>query len=251
MEEWQDLNIPLRCWIISHVLRLEQTSSSALRSIFRLFNENSKTLGNKSSALSFKSKIDLLHDLEEITEIEYKHLLKLMEIRNQFVHNPNAISFEEFDKINPDINKHLLRYEGEEADKTQPIETRLKTIFEELCRLVTGKFLAIEIEYTEGMQKEIRKHLNDKIVENLNDIWRSALQKNKERKSEIQTIFPICNDEKEIENFYLNFQIAMNEFTQSELKKIEGEKLKTVFKQKRTLKEIIQNYKKDDHIRTE
>jgi hypothetical protein len=100
MQQWKPLNMKLRSSVIGQVLRLEQTSSSALKAILRLFKEQSKTLGNTSSALSFKSKIDLLLDLEEISKTEYSHLLKLMEIRNQFAHNPNAISFISFQTIN-------------------------------------------------------------------------------------------------------------------------------------------------------
>lgn len=244
MEKWNPLNMQLRSWVISHVLRLEQTSSSALRTIFRLFNENSKTLGNQSSALSFKSKIDLLLDLEEITKTEYSHLLKLMEIRNQFAHNPNATSFESLDNINSDINKYLLKYENEKADKTQPMEARLKTIFNELFQLTVGKLLVIQFEYSKGMEKEMRKHLNDKIVENIDNIWQEALSRNKDRKSETPTIFFLNNGEKEIEGFYLDFKIVMGEFAQSELKKIEGDKIKTVFKQKMTSEEIFKKIDK-------
>src|ERR1700733_14383622 len=97
MEQWEPQNMALRSAVISKVLRLEQTSSSALRAVFRMFKQDSKTLGNSSSALPFKSKIDLLYDLEELDKIEYTHLLKLMEVRNQFAHNPNAVSFRSFE----------------------------------------------------------------------------------------------------------------------------------------------------------
>ncbi|WP_459926145.1 hypothetical protein [Flavobacterium covae] len=247
MEKWNPLNMELRSWVINKVLRLEQTSSSALRTIFRIFNENSKTLGNKSSALSFKSKIDLLLDLEEITYTEYNHLIKLMEIRNQFAHNPNATSFESLDNINLDINKYLLKFENEKADKTKAKEERLKIIFNELFRLTAGKLIVIEFEYSKGMEKEMRKHLNDKIVENINDIWQNALSKNKDKKSEMPTISFINNCKKEIEYFYSDFKIAMNEFAQSELKVIEGDKLKTVFKQKMTSEEILKNIDQEEN----
>lgn len=122
----------LRSWVISQMLRLEQASSDLIRAIIRLFNENSKTLGNQSSALSFKAKVDLLFDLEEIDKTEYNHLVKLMEIRNQFAHNPNAISFESFDDINADINKYLLKYRPEKIDE--------KTVF-----FLTGYNLSFRI----------------------------------------------------------------------------------------------------------
>ncbi|HOH23426.1 MAG TPA: hypothetical protein PLH70_07995 [Bacteroidales bacterium] len=107
MKKWELLNMELRSWDIGQALRLEQTSNNLMRAILRMCKENPKILGNQSSALSFKSKNDLLCDIEEIDSTEYSHLLKMMEIRNQFSHNPNAISFESLDEINPQINKYL------------------------------------------------------------------------------------------------------------------------------------------------
>lgn len=164
MEKWEPLNMELRSWVISQVLRLEQTSSSLMRAILRMFKENPKTLGNQSSALSFKSKIDLLYDLEEIDKTEYKHLLKMMEIRNQFAHNPNAISFESLDQINPQINKYLENQEIEGIDKQGTREDKLKLIFSEIFKRCAGKLLVTEIEYTRGLEKDIRKHINDRVI---------------------------------------------------------------------------------------
>lgn len=94
MKKWESLNMELRNWVIAHALRLEQASSDALCEILRVYDHDSRTLGNQSKyALSFKTKIDLLYDLGEIDKPMYPHLIKLMEIRNQFAHNPTVISF--------------------------------------------------------------------------------------------------------------------------------------------------------------
>ena len=180
MEKWKPLNMELRSWVISHVLRLEQTSSSLFRIILRMFKKDSKTLGNTSSALSFKSKIDLLYDLEEIDTTVYNHLIKLMEIRNQFAHNSNAISFEELDNINKNINTYLEKFIPFEIDKEVDRETKLKAAFSNLFQLSAGSLLVLEIEYNKGIEKDIIKHINYQVVENIDTIWQNALGKNKE-----------------------------------------------------------------------
>lgn len=239
MEKWKPLNMELRSWVIGQVLRLEQTSSSAIRSILRMFKENSKTLGNQSSALSFKSKVDLLYDLEELEKTEYTHLLKLMEIRNQFAHNPQATSFEELDDINPDINKYLIKFQPKEIEEKADRETILKTIFSELFKITAGKLLVIDMEYSAGMEKEIRKHINDAIVENIEQIWDKALAKNKENNIPSTSLFLMSVDDTEIDRFYYDFRVSMSEFAQGELKNTEGDNLKTVFKQKKTTEESM------------
>lgn len=235
----------LRSWVISQVLRLEQTSSSLMRAILRMFKENPKTLGNQSSALSFKSKIDLLYDIEEIDSTEYNHLLKMMEIRNQFAHNPNAVSFESLDEINPQINKYLEKFQFDGIEKYENREEKLKFIFSEIFKRCAGKLLVTEIEYTKGLEKDIRKHINDAVVESLDEIWANAVKRHLTGDLSTPSLFFMNSPEKQIENFYLDFRIAMSEFSQSELSKIEGDNLKKVFKPKVTTEEAIQKLQKN------
>lgn len=63
--------------------------------------------------------------------------------------------------------------------------------------------------------------------------------------SELATpsLFFMNSIEKQIESFYLDFRIAMGEFTESELKKIEGNNLFQVFKQKETTEETLAKMK--------
>ncbi|WP_297332654.1 hypothetical protein [Flavobacterium sp.] len=234
----------LRSWVISHVLRLEQTSSSLMRAILRMFNENSKSLGNQSSALSFKSKIDLLYDLEEIDKTYYNHLLKLMEIRNQFAHNPNATSFEELDNINPDINKYLEKNIPEEIVTDSDRETKLKAAFSELFKMAAGKLLVLEIEYTRGIEKDILKHINHQIVENIDSIWDNALTRQKEENVSTPIAYMLSGNPNQLEHFYSNFKLSMSEFTVKELEKIGGDNLKHIFKQKETTAETVEKINK-------
>lgn len=244
MEKWEPLNMELRSWVISQVLRLEQTSSSLMRAILRMFKENPKTLGNQSSALSFKSKIDLLYDLEEIDATEYNHLIKMMEIRNQFAHNPNAVSFESLDEISPQINKYLEKIEIDGLEEQENREIKLKLIFSEVFKRCAGKLLVTEIEYTSGIEKDIRKYINDSVVENLDVIWENAVKRHLTGELSTANLFFMNSPERQIENFYLDFRAAMAEFSINELEKIEGEDLKLVFKQKETTKEIVAKMRK-------
>lgn len=244
MEKWEPLNMELRSWAIAQILRLEQTSSSALRGILRMFKPDSKTLGHQSSALSFKSKADLLFDLEEIDKTEYNHLIKLMEMRNQFAHNPEAISFTSFDSINKEINSYLLKHCPSKFAAEQDLEKKLRLIFEHLFTLTAGKLLSIEIEYTNGIRKEMRKHVNDIVVENLDSIWQKALERNKKKMEKIPGLALIINKESDLDYFYDDFRASMSEFTIEELKKMEGN-LKSIFRQKETVEETLERIKED------
>lgn len=233
----------VRSWVISRVLRLEQTSSSALKLIFRMFKDESKTLGNLSSALSFKSKIDLLLDLDEIDKVEYAHLLKLMEIRNQFAHNPYATSFKEFDNINPEINKYLLKHSSITLEKGIDYEKRLRECFNDLFKKTAARLLSIEIEYKGGLELEMRKYVNDKVVENIEIIWQKTLEKNRQIKSELLNPTLIDNTDGELNILFGNLQISISEFALEELQKLEGREA-SVYKQKIPIKEQLEENSK-------
>lgn len=243
MEKWESLNMELRSWVISRVLRLEQTSTSLIKTILRLFKEKSITLGDQSSSLSFKSKIDLLFDLEEIEKDDYTHLIKLMEIRNQFAHNHRATSFESLDIINKDINNYLEKFSSKNNELNR--ESRLRQTFNELFEATLGKLAIIEIEYRSGIQKEIRKHINDLVVENLHEIWMNALKMKKESTS-TRAKFPALNNTDQIEKIYTYFQKSVSEFKIQELNKLDGENLKSVFKQKETTEEFLKRIDEKD-----
>jgi DNA-binding MltR family transcriptional regulator len=239
MEQWQPLNMEIRSWAISHVLRLEQTSSSLMRAILRMFKEDSKTLGHQSSALSFKAKMDLLYDLEELEKEDYNHLLKLMEIRNQFAHNHNAVSFESFDDINPDINKYLEKNIPEEIAKEADRETKLKAAFSAMFTKVAGRLLVLEIEYTKGISKEVQKYVNHKVVENIDSIWQNALERTKADKVFSPIQYMMTGSPKELDILYSSLKLSMSEFTLKEMDGLKGEEFKKVFKQKETTEEML------------
>ena len=239
MEEFKSLNMELRSFVIGNVLRLEQTSTDAIRAILRMFKKNSKTLGNQSSAFSFKTKIDLLYDLGELDKTHYLHLLKLMEIRNQFAHNVKATSFVELDKINPSINKHLSKYTPKEIEKKIDRESILILSFFELFKITAAKLLIIENEYHEGIQKEIRKYINDAIIENIDQIWNNVLAKYRKNNITTTSLFMMSMNNNEIDQYYHDFKISISDFAKDELHKIEDDKLKAVFKQKTTTTESI------------
>lgn len=237
----------LRSFVISQALRLEQSATDAARSILRLFNENSKTFGNKSSALSLKSKLDLLYDLEELTKDEYNHALKLLEIRNQFAHNPFAVSFESFDEINPDINKYLLKFEDEKSKAIEDREMKLRSIFSHLFMLVAGKLLVTEMDYREGMQIEMRRYINDHVVEELDEIWEGVLSKNNIKKdSETPGMFLFGKYKSQPDYLYRELRIAMAERATEKLDELEkNESLLKVFKQKDPVEERIKRRRKN------
>lgn len=129
-----------------------------------------KTLGNKSSSLSFKNKVDFLYDLDRIRKDEYNKLILFMEIRNQFIHNKDAISFEHIFKI-IDKKNNLLNIDSniksnyEDTSNDDLKEKSLKLAFDklhlDLIELIKNQFQRLMDE----KEIEIKKEINEKVLE--------------------------------------------------------------------------------------
>lgn len=112
-----DLNLPLRTDILDIALNIELTIDSILLSYLNIENDKRKAITNKSGGISFKTKIDLLFDLEIFSKEEHKEFLLLMEFRNQFLHNIDCNSFTyAVDVLGKDKEKSLLKFDDVNFD---------------------------------------------------------------------------------------------------------------------------------------
>lgn len=84
-----------RLKVLKYSLEIEHFVSDELAKLLDIRNfKNSKSLGNKSTSLSLNQKLNLLLDCETITTTEKNIIESFISIRNQFMHNIDANSFE-------------------------------------------------------------------------------------------------------------------------------------------------------------
>lgn len=86
-------NIKTRSNVLYMCLVIEQDISEIILLYLNIDKENRKAITHKSSNLSFRSRIDLLFDLNIIDQTQHEYFLLLMEYRNQFMHNLDCDSF--------------------------------------------------------------------------------------------------------------------------------------------------------------
>lgn len=98
---------------------------------------DTKCFSNRSSALSVYQKVNLFLDLGVIAKEEHWLFISFMEIRNQFMHNPEASSYEKcFDFVDGE-NKLLKRFElNEDIPREEKLKIACKKLFDELCMIL-------------------------------------------------------------------------------------------------------------------
>lgn len=133
------MNLTLRTKILKHSLELEEALNKILIRLIKVKSKEPKTLGHKSSAISFGVKANLLYDLGRITKDEYNLLFCFMEIRNQFVHNLDADSF---DKVIERINKKKLFLNSNDEFKSKLDKETDSNKKEKIYRIIYDSFYA-------------------------------------------------------------------------------------------------------------
>ena len=210
MSKTKDYNSDLRSNILISSIRVEEATSIALKSLLRTVKKSSKTLDNKSSSLSFKNKIDLLYDIDDLNKKEYNYCLRFSEIRNQFIHNPKCNSFNDLKAENNNLINFIKK---EFPNEIEPEEYSIQKSFISLWKIVLGKMLVLNLEYRKGSQDELTRYINSETHNKFNEIYKSATQKwmkNRTVSPIILSGFTKDNSKNEIEIFesYLRLEFA-------------------------------------------
>jgi hypothetical protein len=166
-------NEELRSRVLICSIRAEDSASEILISLLRRVRPDSKTLGNKSSSLSFKNKIDLLYDIDDLSKEEYTSMLKFMEIRNQFIHNGSCNSFLDLAAQYPEIKTYLKKFHPNDQEDE---ETGLEKSFGELFISVLCKLLILKIEYRKGATAEMDRFIDAQAFKNIGNAYQTALK---------------------------------------------------------------------------
>jgi hypothetical protein len=239
MVKWKNLNLNLRAKILQSSLRLEQSTSEIVLAVLRITKDKTKTLGNSSSNLSFKNKVDLIHDLGDLEDNIYKGLVKAMEIRNQFAHNPNCYSFIELKEINSDCTSYLAKnFENDEKDE----ETNLLKSYNLLYQMVQARLLILEAEYKAGVKVDFLKYVDHAVVKNIDNLFAEAMditmkQINKPHPDGFAKIgLGECNYRETLGLFKNNFMLCKHTYAS---KIYDGLQIEDAFKRKVTIEELM------------
>ncbi len=214
MTKQKGYNSPLRSSILICSIRTEEAASDVLKYMLRIIKGDSKTLGSKSSSLSFKNKIDLLYDIDDLTKDYYTRCLKFMELRNQFIHNPKCNSFIDLEIEAPDVAKFL---KNKLPNKHKDPEFSYAESFKQLWMQVLGKLLTLKLEYRKGMHDELMKFVNAKTIENFDVILKAAYEEWKKKKdtntpkSKPHPLLAVSynNSEQEVSNFEYHLKMSL------------------------------------------
>lgn len=164
-----ETNFKPRHFVFQLALLIEDNVTSFLAALLDISRENSKTLSNKSSSLSFKTKVDLLTDIKALKKEDAIKFIIFMEIRNQFMHNLKSNSFVNcFSYLNGNEKKILKLYPPKNSisEKEDQLKTAFIDLFIDLTNILDRLLDVLRNKgYKEGLAKR-----NEIAVESLSEI---------------------------------------------------------------------------------
>jgi len=145
----------VRTKVLNYALTLESMSSIYLGLLLDINPSNSKTLGNTGSSLSMNDKINILTDMNSMNADDAKRFQLFMKIRNQFMHNRDATSFEKCLAFLNGTKKNLLKLYPQKEDIAE--EKKIELAFDNLLKDLINVLLAILNVYQEKIKAEVER----------------------------------------------------------------------------------------------
>ncbi len=191
--EFKQLGLEKRKFILAISLFMEKTASVFLGALLGIKDiDTSRTLGNKSSSLSFNNKIDLLMDIGALKTETKAKFQNFMAIRNQFMHNWDAMTYEKCTENISGLEKFLAKnYPNEISDKEEKLKESIRDLSNEVAALTAGvieklkKKFAIDSENRSRVRiQEMFNETLDEIAEKLDEYFQNQITNKKEIKLE-------------------------------------------------------------------
>jgi len=170
------LGIIIRKEILTYSLMIEGLTSAFLSGLLGIKDQkNSRTLGNKSSSLSFNNKIDLLIDIGALRGDTKSKFQTFMEIRNQFMHNLEASNYEKCFSFMPDKITFLLKQypQAQNLNKEEQLKNATLELANEVFKFTGELTERLKEKFAKQAEADTLKKSNKAFVESITEMMKT------------------------------------------------------------------------------
>jgi hypothetical protein len=162
------LGVEKRLDLLEASLLMEHLTSAWLITLLGIQEwKNSKLFGNKSGNLSFNQKIELLIEIGALSKDHKNKFVAFMEIRNQFMHNYEAESYEKLFSFNKDTERFILRTYKQPTDIS--LEEQLEGGVKQLIKETKDITLSLIGSVTDSISKKAEGEVYKKFQQSHTD----------------------------------------------------------------------------------
>lgn len=184
-----NIGIDTRSEVLQYALIIENFTSIFLATLLDIKDiKNSRVLGNKSNPISFNQKVTLLIEIEALDAGEKAKFWTFMEVRNQFMHNMEAINYETCFTYLDGKDKYLLKQypQKSELPREEQLKLAFRALSEEVVKSTMGLYERVKDKIrstvNSDMHKEFQANATNAIMEiekAFNSIFENASKSNK------------------------------------------------------------------------
>ena len=179
--------LKIRTEILKYSLLIEKFISILLSNLININDSKaSKSLGNKSGNLSFNQKVHLLIDIKALDNKEKSKFTTFMSVRNQFMHNFEADSYENCYKNIDGADKFLFKTynKDEELSKENQLENVTKQLADDVIKITSKLWEKVEEKVGEKIKSEMLEEYKShsiKAISEIEKIFNSAYDEKAEK----------------------------------------------------------------------
>ena len=170
--------------ILANALIFENMTSIFLAALLDINDaKNSITLGTKNSALSFKTKIDLLIDIGALEDKTKAKFQTFMEIRNQFMHNIYAEDFTSCYSFAGKESYILKTYPQQPSiNKEEQLKLATLALVDDVLSITKKLIHKLNTKIKHLAESQVHKESNDLFFESIDDVIKESLDYIKQNK---------------------------------------------------------------------
>lgn len=166
-----DIGLEKRKEVLATSLIIEGLTSAFLASLLGIKNHSkTKPFGNTTSALSFSHKIDLLTEIGALAKENRSKFQVFMEIRNQFIHNLSATTYEKCFLEMKGKDTFILKAYPQQKSISRERQLELAT------RALSKDILEQTVALTKKLEDKIKKEVEAELAKKTHDAFLKAIK---------------------------------------------------------------------------
>ncbi|TRX30282.1 hypothetical protein FNW52_20275 [Flavobacterium sp. ZT3R18] len=181
-----------RVEILELALILEKITSAFLAELLDIENyKETRSLGNKSGNLSFNQKVELLIDIRALSKNDKNKYQAFMELRNQFMHNLDADTYEKCYNLMEGKEKFVLKIYPQPEDMTREEQLRRASLdmANDIIRITSNLIEVVKEKIGKQVTLEMLQKSQDsafKAIKEIEDTLNAFIDKKIEQKEKIE-----------------------------------------------------------------
>ena len=171
--EKMEFGLEIRKEVLTASILIEYMTSAFLSALLGIKDlPNSRTLGNSSGSLSFNQKINLLIEIGALSSDNRSKYQAFMEIRNQFIHNLSASTYEKCYAATNGTDKYVLKTYPQSPDisREEQLELATKKLSDDIARLTTELIEKIKEKAKKDVEFNLTKKFHQAFLDSIEQL---------------------------------------------------------------------------------